>query len=131
MKKLLAVAVAASVLGFPACARGPGVATPAGGPQPANDRVLVNVTNYYGLPIVVSAVGSGTVYRMGTAYPGMVSQFALRQAMLASGGMVEFVAQPAGTERPVRSGRLLLTPGDVVDFEIATHLLGSYAAVRL
>ena len=62
--------------------------------------------------------------------PGSVGHFRLRRSMLASGGMVEFVAQPVGTEPPVRSGEILLKEGDVVDFEIATHLIGSYAKVR-
>ncbi len=45
-------------------------------------------------------------------------------------GAVEFVAVPADFARPARSGRLLLKPGDVVDFVIADHLVGSAATVR-
>ena len=75
-------------------------------------------------------MASGIVYRMGTVAPGIVGHFLLRRAMLAGGGMVEFVAQPAGTEPPVRSGQMLLQEGDVVDFEITSHLIASYARVR-
>ena len=104
---------------------------PAGAASGSRDgRVRVNVTNNYALPVDVSAVASGTVYRMGTVAPGIVGHFLLRRAMLAGGGMVEFVAQPVGTEPPVRSGQLLLEQGDIVDFEITTHLIASYARVR-
>ncbi len=129
MKALFRVAAAAVLLALTACLFG-SRKTPSADQGAVDGRVRVNVTNNYSLPVDVSASASGTVYRMGTVAPGIVGHFVLRPAMLASGGMVEFVAQPAGTEPPVRSGRLLLKQGDVVDFEITTHLLASYAKVR-
>jgi hypothetical protein len=130
MKRLLAVVVAASLLATLACALGPGANAYGDGAEPAARRVVVNVTNYTGSLMVVSAVGSGTVYRMGIVNPGMVGRFVLRPAMLASGGMVEFVAQPAGNEPPIWSGRLLIRQGNVVDFRVTMHLADSYATVR-
>lgn len=130
MQHSVAAAAPTSMLLLVACALGPGAPAHRSGPAPADGPVIVNVTNNYSLPVEVSAVGAGTVYRMGIVYPGLAGRFVLRQIMLATGGMVEFVAQPAGTEPPVRSGGVLLKHGDVVDFEVTTHLLASYAAVR-
>lgn len=96
---------------------------------PVDSPVHVNVINHYTLPVDVIAVGAGITYRMGTVHPGIASHFVLRQSMIGN-GPVEFVAQPVGTESPVRSGQLLLAPGDVVDFEIAEHLLNSTATVH-
>lgn len=129
MRRLMALMAAVS-LPATACGFGPSATWSGGDPGPANRPVVVNVTNSYGLPVEVYAVGAGTSYRMGTVSPGIASRFVLRQAMLATSGVVEFVAQPAGTERPVRSGGILLRYGDVVDFEVTTHLLASYATVR-
>lgn len=110
------------------CAHRRGTASDTGA-QPLDTPVHVNVINNYTLPVDVFALAGGTSYRMGTVHPGVPSHFVLRQAWV-SNGPVEFVAQPAGTELPVRSGQLLLAPGDVVDFEIATHLINSTATVH-
>lgn len=117
--------MAALLLAGSACAHRRGTAAD----QPADTPVHVNVINHYTLPVDVFCVGAGTSYRLGTVSPGIASHFVLRQSMIGN-GPVEFVAQPAGTEPPVRSGQLLLAPGDVVDFEIASHLLNSTATVH-
>ncbi len=128
MQRVLMAGV--TVLGLTACAYGAGAAAYDREPQPQGRPVLVNVTNNYGLPADVYVTACGTAYRMGTVYPGMASHFVLRQAMLACGGRVEFAAKPAGTEPLVRPGEEQLVPGDIVDFEITTHLIGSYTSVR-
>jgi hypothetical protein len=110
------------------CAHRRGTASDAG-TQSVDNPVHVNVVNHYTLPVDVFAVGGGVTYRMGTVHPGIASTFVLRQSMMGN-GPVEFVAQPAGTEPPVHSGQLLLAPGDIVDFEIANHLLNSTATVH-
>ncbi len=122
--------VAAALLVLAACATGPGLTAGSEDVGPSGRPGLVNVTNNYALPADVSALGCGTSYRMGTVSPGIASHFVLRQAMLACGGMVELVAKPAGTEPAVRSWPMQLTSGDIVDFEITTHLIASYASVR-
>jgi alpha-amylase len=96
----------------------------------ANDSVVVYVTNNYETTMEIFAVGGGTVYRMGSVSPGINRRFVLRQAMLLSGGQVEFMGQATGYGPRVRSGPLQVVPGDVVDFEITTNLLGSQATVR-
>ena len=111
-----------------ACAHG-GAAGNTSETEPAGREIRLNVTNRYALPVDVYAVAAGTSYRMGTVSPGIGSHFVLRAGMVGL-GPVEFVAHPAGGEPPVRSGRLVLAPGDVVDFEIAAHLINSTATVR-
>ncbi len=98
-------------------------------PEPARGAsIVLNVTNDYGSPVEIYAIGSGTYYRMGTVFPGLKGHFVLRQSMM-SAGPVEFVAQ-IDRNPVVRSGRLVLTAGDIVDFEIANNQLNSSAVVR-
>ncbi len=111
-----------------ACARGRGHADDAT-PEPPNTPVLLNVTNHYGLQVDVFALAAGASYRMGTVAPGLDAQFVLRQALLGDGS-VEFVAQPVNGDPPIRSGRLLLFAGAIVDFEIALNRVNSSATVR-
>ncbi len=110
------------------CASALGVAKDPADPPAVENVVRLNVTNHYNGPMEIFAIGSGTVYRMGTVLPGLVSHFILRQAMIT--GTVEFLAQTSSRDQPVRSDRLLLSPGRVVDFEIATNLMSSTATVR-
>jgi hypothetical protein len=130
MRTPIHAAAGISMLALWACALQQG-ASPNTDLVPVPGRVVVNVNNDYGLPVDVWARTAGTAYRMGTVAPGIVGYFLLREVTLASGGgMVELVAQPAGTEPPVRSGRLLLRDGEVVEFEVTSHLIASYASVR-
>ena len=92
--------------------------------------VTVDVTNDYAIQVEVYAIAGSASYRLGIVSPGIDSHFVLRSAWLASGGMVEFVANPVDGARTVRSGLMLLKPGDAVDFKILAHLTGSYATVR-
>jgi len=95
------------------------------------DSVVVYVTNNWSLPMEIFAIGVGTSYRMGTANPGMPSQFTLRRTMLATDGQVQFIAQATGIGPRATSEVLWLRSGDlVVDFEITTNLIGSRATVR-
>lgn len=96
----------------------------------SSDSVVVYVTNNYEIPLEIYAAGSGTEYRMGLVHQGAQGRFVLRQAMLTSGGQVEFVARPTGFGPRISGGVLLLHPGDVVDFDIATNLAGSHAEIR-
>ena len=128
-KKILAAT--ASLLALTACATGSGAGSHSTRVTPRERPVRVNVTNHYAMPAEIYAVGCGTQHRLGLAYPGLVSHYVLPQALLACGGMVEFVAQPTGTnDHPVSAGEELLQPGDVVTFEITMHLVASYTAVR-
>ena len=95
-----------------------------------NDSVVVYVENNYALPMDAYVVGAGTYYRMGTVDPGIESRFVLRRDMLATDHILEFVAQAAGMGPQARTGQMQVMPGDVVDFVIATNLIGTRASVR-
>lgn len=124
MRRTARMLIAGLIVTGSACAHA-GTATNGSQPQP----VRVNVTNHYALQVDVYAEAGGTSYRMGSVSPGFDSRFVLRRAVLALGPVV-LVARPRGGEAPVRSGRLLLAPGDVVQFEITSTLINSTVNVR-
>lgn len=90
--------------------------------------VQLNVTNDYGSSLRVYAIASGITWRIGTVLPGLASHFVLPRGV-AGNGPVEFVAL-GDDNRPIRSGSLLLVPGNVVDFKIGNQPLSSTATVR-
>jgi hypothetical protein len=110
-----------------ACAQHSGAA--AGGPKPAAS-VRVYVINHYKTEMEIYATGSGTAQRLGLVAPGLEREFELPQA-LVGGGMVMFRAQPSGFGPMFESEEVRIRPGDVVDFQIATNLIGSRATVRM
>ena len=99
----------------------------AAAPPSADAPVRVVVTNHFTSPMEVIAVGSNISHRLGIVHPGMVGEFVLPQAMIG-GGTVELFAGAVNSR--ARSGPLLLSPGAVVDFEIANPLFNSTATVR-
>lgn len=109
---------------------GRGPAADPGQLQPDAVPVTVNVTNNSQSAMEIYAVGGGTSYRLGTVAPGVPRTFELRPGMIASGGQVQLVAQATGAGPRVQSDQLTLRPGDVVDFEITTNLIGSRATIR-
>ena len=95
--------------------------------------VRLYVTNRSTVNMDIFVAASGSVQRLGTVAPGTNRDFGVPQALLASGGRVEFMAEPAGGRSPgerVRSGVLQLLPGNIVDFDIATQRAGSSATIR-
>jgi hypothetical protein len=96
---------------------------------PEREPVVLYVTNNYAMPVDVYASGGGTNYRMGTVLPAVPAHFTLRNSMLGD-GPVEFVGFPADNSYTVRSGELLLKPGDAVDWLLTTQLRNSIATVR-
>jgi hypothetical protein len=117
----------ALILTGAACAHHHG--TPAG-PQPARMPVTVNVTNNYKTNVEVFAVGVGTSYHLGTVAPGIARSFELPMGMVGGGGYIRLLAQVTGYGPRVQSDDLVLSPGDVVNFEITTNFLDSRATVR-
>ena len=110
-----------------ACAFGPAGADATRPLQP-DGAVQLNVTNTAGGPMEIYALGSGTVYRVGTVQPGMEGRFTVRPGLAVS-GPIELVAR-ANNGPVIHSGPILLAPGDVVDFALATHASLSTATVR-
>jgi hypothetical protein len=119
------ILLAGLILSSHACARGFGTTADI---RPAHGAVYLNVTNQSGGPIEVYAAGSGTSYRIGTVHPGLAGHFVVRPGVAVS-GPVEFLAR-SGTGAMVRSGPILLSPGDEVDFEVGDSPLISRANVR-
>lgn len=109
---------------------GRGAAVDPGQLQPNAAPIIVNVTNNSQSAMEIYATGGGTSYRMGTVAPGIARHFELRPGMIANGGQVHFVAQATGAGPRVQSAQLTLSPGNIVDFEITTNLVGSRATVR-
>jgi hypothetical protein len=129
MSKLTAGIFTASLaLASSACAFGRGTADDFRRPQDPGGAVQLNVINNSGGPMEVFAAGSGTLYRIGTVHPGLAGRFVVRPTMIVN-GPVEFVAR-AGNGPLLRSGRILLQPGDVVDFDLTPSPVTSTATVR-
>lgn len=123
------VIVLGLVLVSSACAhRGGAAEAPA--PSRANTEVRVNVTNHYSISVDIYALGSGIRQRLGSVAPGMASSFVLPEAMVAN-GRVELAADIGPNDNPVWSGEVRLSPGDQVDFDVATHPQSSTIRVRV
>jgi hypothetical protein len=126
----LAFAIAALFMTTSACAHRAGPAADPGPLRPDTAPVSVNVTNNSQSAMEIFAVGGGTSYHMGTVAPGIPRRFELRPGMIAAGGHVQLLAQASGAGPRVQSDDVMVAPGDVVDFEITTNLVGSRATVR-
>lgn len=122
------ILVAGLILTSSACAHGQGAGTEPVRPNEAGGAVQLYVTNNSGSPMEVYAAGTGTLYRIGTVHPGLDGRFVVRPTMVVN-GTVEFVAR-SGNGPILRSGRILLVPGDVVDFDLTPSPVTSQATVR-
>ena len=100
----------------------------AAAPTKSGSEVRVEVTNHYSLSAELYAVAAGVKQRLGTVNPGVTRTFLVPPGMLGAGPLS--ILAEITNENPVVSGSLQLVPGDVVAFEIATHLIGSTAHVR-
>ena len=96
--------------------------------SPDLSAIRVTVTNQYGFPMTVYAVGSGTTFRLGKVLPEMVGNFIVPKALVGN-GPVEIVAQGDGAP-PAQSGPLLLHGGQVVEFTINRPTYTSTARIR-
>lgn len=110
-----------------ACAHHRGTTTDPVAMRPG--AVYLNVTNNSSLPMVVYAVGSGISYRLGTVSPGISSRYTFPPSMIGNGPL-EVQARPSGGGELIRSGQLLLSPGQVVDFKIEDSQVNSTTTVR-
>ncbi len=92
--------------------------------------VRVNVVNNYSTAMEIYAAGTTTTHHLGTVAPGIPREFVLQRQLFVAGDLVRFIAQATGFGPRVQSDALQVAPGDIVDFEIATELIGSRATVR-
>jgi hypothetical protein len=122
------IIMAGLILVNSACAYGMGSAPNERRAHDPDGGVYLNVTNRSGSPMEIYAVGSGTLYRMGTVYPGLESRLVIRPGMIVNGS-VELRAV-SGNRPAFRSGPILLVPGDVVDLQLEDQSVISTATVR-
>lgn len=110
-----------------ACARG---SHPAGASvDPLGAPVRVEVRSNYALPVTVSAAANNSVMRLGTVLPGLSATFSIPRG-LVTGGTVQLIVDPGGSDRPYYSEPFLLAPGRVVDLQVAAQLFNSTANIR-
>lgn len=129
MHRGLVLAFTALFVSAAACARHRSTAD-ASQMQPDAAPVGVNVINNSQSSMEIYARGSGTMYHLGSVAPGLPRRFELRATMLAAGGHIQFVAQATGAGPRVQTDEIVVSPGDEVDFEITTSLVGSRATVK-
>jgi hypothetical protein len=98
-------------------------------PGPSDSPVRVEVTNHHALPVEIYAAGAGTSQRLGVVNPGMSAHFVI-PGNLTHSGSVELQASPTASTQRFRSDRLLLAPGTIVEFIVATQLFNSTATLR-
>lgn len=116
------------LMAAPACARNRGAAGDGQEAEPERP-VRVHVVNHYGQAMEIVAAGAGTTQRLGLVGAGQSRDFTVPPSIVGS-GKVEFRAQPSGYGQVVRIDPLVIRPGNIVDFEIATNLIGSRANAR-
>jgi hypothetical protein len=103
----------------------------AGDPSPVADRApsYVEVVNHFALSVEIFVSGGGSVQRLGTVHPGMNGHFTLPRTF-GNGTSVEFRADPGPGHTMYRSAQMLIQPGAIVDFEVASVLFNSTAVIR-
>jgi hypothetical protein len=97
--------------------------------QPAPDVTAVDITNRYVQTMDIWEIADGNPVRIGSVGPASHERFVLDPGLLAK-GPVEFVAQPMGGGRTASTGSIFLSPGQVLDFNIAFDPAFSSAFVR-
>lgn len=124
--RMLFAVSAAIVASTSACA---GRQTVAPAMQAASTPVHLRVSNHYGFPVTVYAIGSHTSsFRLGRVLPEMESDFVVPPAMVRV-GPVEFVAE--GTEGArIQLGELQLSPGQRLSVTVSRPPNVSFLTVR-
>jgi hypothetical protein len=126
----LRVLVAGLLVASAACAHQVAAAGDASEPKPGIASVRVRVSNHYLTEMEIVVTGSGTVHRLGLVAPGLEREFDLPQVVVVGGAVTFRAHQPSGFGPYFESEEVRIRPGNVVDFQIATNLLGSRAMVR-
>jgi hypothetical protein len=129
MIRVSRVLIAGLLVAGSACGHHNRDAAQSGAPQPTDRPVRVHVVNHYNEGMEIVASGVGITQRLGLVAAGLERDFVLPQSLVGNGS-VEFRAQPSGFGQLVRSEPLVIRPGHIVDFEIATNLIGSRATLR-
>lgn len=126
----LRILIAALMMGATATACGRNAGVESGQVQPASGAAVVRVTNDYQLSMSVYAVGNNQVVtKLGTVGGGMSDAFSINPGLMRL-GMLQIIAQPTGGGRVVSTGPLALEPGNVVEFNIGSHLSNTITSLK-
>lgn len=124
------VLLTALLIGSAAAGCGRNAGMESGQVQPDSGPATINVKNDHVLPMALYAIGNdGVPVKLGTVNPGSTAVFPIPTVLIRL-GLVDIVARPAGGGRSVDTGDMGLEPGDIVDFDIAYDLNGSFAKIR-
>ena len=84
--------------------------------------VRVYVQNNNWLDVRIYAVRGSTRYRMGTVYSQTGQFFELPARLTEAGFQVQLQADPIGSNRTVTTPRVMINPGDIVEWSIENSL---------
>lgn len=88
------------------------------GATPMNVRTVVQVQNRNFYDMQIYAVRFGERQRLGLATGNQTTTFELPRNWLDTGGTVQFVASPVGSDQVAWSQQLSVQPGDVVRLQV-------------
>jgi hypothetical protein len=103
-------------LALPACSSP--AREPDTGATPVNARTVVQVQNRNFYDMQIFAVRFGERQRLGLATGNQTTTFELPRNWLETGGTVQFVASPVGSNQVSWSQQLSVQPGDVVRLQV-------------
>lgn len=99
------------------------------GPE-AEEQTRVEVSNHHWSDVTVYAAGGGARVRLGTVVSMRDRTFEISPEMVAIDGSLQLVAEVIGSSRTHRSDRILVGPGDWVEWNLENHLALSNYSVR-
>lgn len=123
MRLRLLLALLAAVPAGTACMHGS-----SGAVRPIDVPVYLYVTNNNALPVVITILGPGTTFRLGTVHPGMNTKFTIPPAFVGGQSIELSAANSAGGN--FRSGTFQLQPGEIIDMTVAAQMFSSTAVLR-
>ena len=130
---ILAATSCALILGLSACASGR--AKPGDRPRPtgadARDAAAtMSVENRNWQDVVIYAIHDGTRTRLGTVTAATTASFFLKSLVVHAGSELQFVAHAIGERRMFASERVLVQPGQHVEWLLESGLERSSLTVR-
>jgi hypothetical protein len=98
----------------------------------AGQGATLEVSNQYLGPLNIYAVrDGGYTRRLGSVYTSKVHRFTLGTDLVGAGGVVRIFAVPlAGANGRATTGSLMITPGQTIQFNVATDLRASTTFIR-
>ena len=102
-----------------------------GGGSGSSQTATLEVKNDYLGPVDLYAVrDGGFVRRVGSVFTSKVERFKLGADLVNAGGTVRIIAVPLAENGRASTGSLIIRPGEIVQFNIASDLRASTVFVR-